>query len=72
MPEIETIGDTGEPSEASIVHEQSGESRVYESIYSDRSESWYEWKPVWTHRIGVCEIRGSSDEPEIGEYCNYR
>jgi hypothetical protein len=32
MPEIETIGDTAEPSEEPIVHEHSEIPRIYESI----------------------------------------
>ncbi len=72
MPEIETIGDICKPSEEPIIHEESSESRIYQSVYGDRPESWYEWEPVGTHRIGVCEIRSSSDDPEIGEYSDYR
>jgi hypothetical protein len=71
MPQIETIRDASKPSEKSIVHEIPKISRVYEGIYRDRPESWYEWESVWTHRIGICKIGSSSDDPEVGEYRCY-
>ena len=72
MPEIETIGNPCKPGEESIVHKYSNKSRIYEREYRDRPESWHEWESIWTHRIRVCEIWSSSDEPEIREYSNYR
>jgi hypothetical protein len=72
MPEIEAIWYACEPSEESVVHKYPKISRIYESIYSNRPESWNKWESIWTHRIGVCEIWGSSDDPEIGKYRYYR